>query len=463
MEKLRSFTKSQCYEKAELIFKLCYLCLTFISFNTFFARQWYLSVFSYVIVTFATVFTLLRLIRIRDYFTPPIFVLMLLWIAYIFSSINTIRYGYLENAQALAWMFIQYFLIFAYDKKRDEQSLIEERNAIHIFILIYTSIAAIIAFVMMATGYSYFKVIDGYNIFGGFVMNRLFGIYMDCNYGAILSIISIILSLKYYKLTNVKMRILLIINIIVEYLFVCYSDSRTGLIAISVAMFIYFITTKNVGNRIKSKKFWKNVFFGLVLAICVASSVLIIKEVSSAITTELATMRIDVSNINESEQQKLIEEAKVGRYDNGIAEKNVKNVRFLIWGSAVDLFKAHPILGVSFRNNIETAQAEMCSTFIAGAGYDSMHNFVFDVLSSQGIVGIMLVAILMALSFVSVGKNYNEYEDYGIMLSIVAVIFVSMIFYSEAFYMNTPGAFIFWYILGYMVNYKGQKKDCANG
>lgn len=463
MEKLRSFTKSQYYEKAELVFKLCYLCLTFISFNTFFARQWYLSVISYIIVAFAVLFTLLRLIRIRDYFMPSIFVLVLLWIAYIFSSINTMRYGYIENIQALAWMFIQYFLVFAYDKKRDEQSLNKERNIIFIVVLIYTSIAAIIAFVMMITGYSFFKVIDGYNIFGGFVMNRLFGIYMDCNYGAVLSIISIILSLKYYKLVSKKVRILLIVNIILEYLFVCYSDSRTGLIAISITAFIYFITTMNKNNVVKSKKFWKNVLLGIGIAACVALSVLVVKEVSSMITTGLATIKSDVSTISESEQERIIEEAKVGRYDNGIAEKDGRNVRFLIWESAIDLFKAHPILGVSFRNNIETAQAEMCSTFIVGAGYDSMHNFAFDVLSSQGIVGTVLVVILMVISFVSVGKNYNRYEDYGVMLSIIAAIFVSMLFYSESFYMNTPGAFIFWYVLGYMVNYRSQKGILLNG
>ena len=466
MEKLRSFAKSQHVEKAELVFKLCYLCLAFISFNTFCARQWYLSYLSYGIVIFGLFIGLLRLTHIKDFITPSIFILVSFCFSYVLSSINTMQYGVIENVQALVWMAVQYFLVFAYDKTRDERGLKKERSIILSVVLIYTFIAAIIGIVMMLTEYSYYEYVEGYNIYGGFIFNRLFGIYMDCNYGAVLSIISIVISVYIYKSVNKYIKALLVVNIVAEYLFICFSDSRTGMMAAFATILVYIICKDYKGELkdfYKSKEFWKSLALSIVLVLLFVGSLLIVKNISSEARSAIARISARNAGASVEEQNVAAIEAEIGRYENGVADSNVSNGRFDIWGSAIDLFKAHPIIGVSFRNNIETARAEIPSTYIAIAGYDSMHNFFFDILSSQGIVGTIIAVFLIAAALITVAKTYNQYEEYGLLLSIIAAIFASMLFYSETFYMNTPGAFIFWYILGYMVNYKGQKRNLVNG
>ena len=76
---------------------------------------------------------------------------------------------------------------------------------------------------------------------GGFVDNRLWGVYTDPNYGAILSIVSIVISLFYLTgkgSLDKRIKVALIINIVLEYLYLCYADSRTGLLAVVAAVIL---------------------------------------------------------------------------------------------------------------------------------------------------------------------------------------------------------------------------------
>lgn len=96
--------------------------------------------------------------------------------------------------------------------------------------------------------------------------------------------------------------------------------------------------------------------------------------------------------------------------------------------------------------------------FIAVSGFDSMHNAFVDILVSQGIIGIILVAALVYCVLSDIFKKINclDKEHYSLVVALfssVVAIVVSMMFYSESFYMNTGGAFLFWYFLGLIVNY----------
>ncbi|MDD6808030.1 MAG: hypothetical protein PUD72_06265 [Oscillospiraceae bacterium] len=206
MEKIRSFAKSQYIEKAELVFKFCYLCLVLLSFNTFSARQWYLFYISIFVVLFGFVLGILRLTHIKDYLTKNILVLVLFVVSYLVSSLTVIRYGFTENIQAIAWMCIQFFLLFAYDKTRENESVLDELKVYFNFFVAYTGLMALIGLVMMLFNWNTYRVVDNmYVIAGGFLWNRLWGCYIDPNYGAVFAIISIIISMYLWEnSSNVK-------------------------------------------------------------------------------------------------------------------------------------------------------------------------------------------------------------------------------------------------------------------
>ena len=62
---------------------------------------------------------------------------------------------------------------------------------------------------------------------------------------------------------------------------------------------------------------------------------------------------------------------------------------------------------------------------------------------------IILVLVLIFKNFFKF--KGEKYKYHTVLLSIIAPIFASMMFYSETFYMNTGGAFLFWLTLGYLV------------
>ena len=231
----------------ELAFKVIYLLLTFVSFNVLFARHWYIPYISYAVVGFGIVVGTVRLFRIKNYLNAGIFLLLSFVFSYILGAINTVYYGYMDNIKAVIWMLIQYFIIFAFDKTKDVKN---ERDILFKVYLLYTGIAAIVSMWMMVTKWTYYsRVEEIYWVQGGFIDNRLFGCYTDPNYGAIIAIVSIVLSL-YFLIRDKDMKkiykVLLIMNIVFEYLYICYSDSRTGLLGVAACSFsLVFVWLSN--------------------------------------------------------------------------------------------------------------------------------------------------------------------------------------------------------------------------
>lgn len=459
----------------ELVFKLLYFAFTLISFNSFCARQFYISYISYVVVAFGALILINRLTHIKDYLNSKIWLLIAFIVSYILGAINTLRYGVMENIQAVAWMTIQFFAVFAYDVKKDKELANKEFKIITIFFIVYTMLMAIIGLVLMIVKYEYYTVIDGmYVIAAGFLFNRLWGCYIDPNYGAIFSLVSILLSMYYFKGSNKKIKIALVVNILVEYLYICYSDSRTGRLAIilSVAALVYFLLIKrdkfDIGDKsIKltgTKKVIVVVFVALMCAGVLWSGTKIIKLATSGIKVSIAKLAAIEQGFSEEEAEAMADLDRIGRYDEEINGGDVSNNRFEIWESGIDIFKANPITGISFRNIIEYARAEMPTGFIATSGFESMHNFLVDILVSQGIIGIVILLVFIVLIIkpilvVAPKLGIYEYNQFVFMFASLVAIFVSMLTYSEAFYMNTGGAFLFWYFLGYISNYMLVNKE----
>lgn len=453
----------------ELVFKLLYFAFALISFNSFCARQFYISYISYAIVVFGALVLINRLTHIKDYLNSKIWLLVAFIISYIFGAINTLRYGVVENVQAIAWMGIQYFAIFAYDKQKNLDLAKQEFKVVSVFFIAYTMLMAIIGLVLMILKYEYYTMVDDmYVIAAGFLFNRLWGCYIDPNYGAIFSLVSIILSMYFFKTSKKAIKAILVINILVEYLYICYSDSRTGRLAILVAFtsLIYLLLIKQDNIKFRDKAIAlrgiKKIVIVAVIALLCAGTIWggtkVVKSATSEIKVAIAKSHALAEGLSEEEADALADFNRIGRYEEEINGGDVSNNRFEIWKSGIDIFKANPITGISFRNIIEYARAEMPTGFIAISGFESMHNFLVDILVSQGIIGIAILLGLIALVikpmlFVVPKLEVAEYNQFTFMFASLVAIFVSMLTYSETFYMNTGGAFIFWYFLGYISNY----------
>ena len=441
--------------KLELGFKISYLLFVLISFNVLFARHWYITYLSYVIVALGIAVGIMRLLHIKDYLNAGVFLLLSFVCSYVLGAVNSFEYGYIDNVKAVVWMSIQYFLIFAFDKYTDYS---KERDIVFGVVLTYTSVSAIISIAMMLLRWQYYSLIDGaYWVLGGFVDNRLWGVYTDPNYGAILSIVSIVISLFYLTgkgSLDKRIKVALIINIVLEYLYLCYADSRTGLLAVVAAVILACALWVS-----KSKGFAKSIALAIVLSTLLILCSYGIRTATSAARVEIARITATRAGLSPDEIAIEMDLARVGRVDEQIGGgSDVTNNRMAIWGNAIEIFKQHPIVGISYRNIREYAYDKIPDTY---AEFESMHNFFFDILVSQGIIGVAILFMLMGWVIWTLIKKYKsltDYREFAFMMAIIAAIFASMLTYSETFYMNTGGAFIFWYVLGYLVNFKEKKE-----
>ena len=447
--------------RIELVFKISYFILTIISFNIFCARQFYVTLLSYVVVCIGLLVGVFRIKRLNNYVNQKVWLLVAFVLSYILGAINTFRYGYIENVQALVWMCIQYFLVFSFDVNQDERLVLKEFNAISILFIAYTFIVAVAGIIMVIANWGHYKEMDGLIFAVGFIWNRLWGCYVDPNYGAIFSLISIVLSIYFFKKSSNKIiKVALIINIIFEYLYICYSDSRTGRLAviIVITVFLYCTFVKQFEYNNKNLKVMMAMFVAMVIALLLWGSIYLVRNITSELQVEDSYNAAIESGFSSEEAKYFADLSRIGRHQEEINEGDVSNNRFDIWFSAFDIFKANPIFGVSFRNIMDFAIDKQPDGFIAVSGFDSMHNAFVDILVSQGIIGIILVAALVYCVLSDIFKKINclDKEHYSLVVALfssVVAIVVSMMFYSESFYMNTGGAFLFWYFLGLIVNY----------
>ncbi len=442
-------------KRLEIGFKILYLLFVLISFNVFFARHWYIPYLSYVIVALGIAVGVMRLLHVRDYLNAGVFLLFSFVCSYVLGAVNSFDYGYIDNVKAVVWMSIQYFLVFAFDKNKDYS---QERKILSIVLLVYSCCCAIISLGMMVANWQLINPIEDFGImYGGFVDNRLWGCYVDPNYGAIISIVSVVISLYYLtgkKDISKRIKAALTINIILEYLYLCYADSRTGLLAVVASVVVVFTIWVS-----KLKGFVKSIVLAIVLSTILVVGSYGIRNLTSAARVEIAKITATRAGLSPEEIAMEMDLARVGRIDEQIGGgTDVTNNRLAIWGNAIEIFKQHPIVGISYRNIREYAYDKIPDTY---AGFESMHNFFFDILVSQGIIGVAILFMLMGWVIWTLIKKYKaltDYREFAFMMAIIAAIFASMLTYSETFYMNTGGAFIFWYVLGYLINFKEKKE-----
>lgn len=102
------------------LFKIVYLALVLISFNTFALDVPYLkTVFVALSVALGGIVLVYRLIHFKRFIKMKyIWILVAFLASYLLSLLLNLRYGFLEPIQAMVWMTFQYFILFLKDPAR---------------------------------------------------------------------------------------------------------------------------------------------------------------------------------------------------------------------------------------------------------------------------------------------------------------------------------------------------------
>ncbi|MBQ6706608.1 MAG: O-antigen ligase family protein [Clostridia bacterium] len=466
--------KKKVFDYLELAFKLSFLFLGFFNFNAFTFGTVVTSILVKITVPLAGICVLYRLFHIKHYLKDKVLiVLILFWISGMITLLLSWEYGYMSQLKTMIWLAMQLALLYATDIRKTTE---ERKKEIHLLMYVFVAflfVSSIASFVLMGIRYRDIRFYEGIRIVSGYIWGRLWGVYTDPNYAGVMVTISILFSL--YILPSIQNRLakaFFIANIILQGFYICFSDSRTAMVAafIGLAIHTYCVFFRKLTVQ---KTFWKSVTC-VVLAVLVGigflASTSAVKKGYNEIIRYVASHQTPVDpddpdgDIEEVDPEELLS----GRTED--IENDISNRRFDLWGSAIETFAARPVFGVAFDSLKNFVEKNLPETYLVNndyGKYDNYHNTLFNILVGQGAVGFilfMIAAVMVAVRGLRVLSYHFHKENgsfYAMIFSVVAVVLVSAMFLKELVYTLSPNTFLFWLFLGAWMREGGKKGENA--
>lgn len=395
-------------------------------------------------------------------------------LSYSISIIVNYQYSLLENIKDLVWYAILMFSIFLPYQYRKSELVRKDLTGISIMYIIYSFVFA------AGSMYFVFSNTGGIETYGkwGILSNRLIGLYRSPNYGALYCVIAIILTigilyLHKSKIDNKFYKIFLWINIIVNYLYVVYSGSNTGIVALGCAIVVIYGLTIVTEKKERLKKIVP--LMGLALVIIV-SGFLVIPDV-----TANTLNKVDKVDNNEG---------VVISFERTDAINGVDNGRIDHWEQALEIFPNKPIFGTTirgFQKNQETIYSIQYvekvlkyQLLVNEAKWNddvacieqpvmpileayTIENDFLTLLVCTGIVGFLLFAMIIIYTIIMMvmvyyklfkDKRYNVIKSLTGPLAVVVCVAVTMLFTDAVVFTNVLQSLMFWIFLSYFISCK---------
>ena len=475
----------------ELITKISYLCLAICTFNPFLYISSVQPVFVKLTLALGAGLILMRLFRYRTYGKMPCVMIMVLFCgSFALSAFMNRQYGIVDNGKWIVWTAIQFFALYVCDVERNTEEYRKEFEILAHIMIVYSVFSAVYSLWMLITRYSgMIESADGEFIICGFTWGRLWGNYTDPNYGAEFAVIVMILSLFFLVQKKGFLRILYVVSLTVNYLYLIFSDSRTGEIALFCSM-VLCVFMWLCHSRKKERSVGK---YGTALAgaVCIAAVLLGGEYLArSGYNTKLAPVFAETfsqDDIKKTEGETSDSEKKesstgkkeattikqetstvkkeVGRKED--LEKDITNGRLSLWKSAIEIWKTSPAYGTGYSTVVNYAKEHTPDTYLINnplGEYISMHNAYLNTLVYQGVIGFILLLAMAGRILQYVMRLFLRGQTDDIlyltaMLACVGTVAAAMFFLLEGLYTNSMGSFVLWTFSGYLTHYSYRKKE----
>ena len=370
---------------------------------------------------------------------------LLLFFAFnIITSMLVISYGYSTNIKNALIFYIYFLTVFPIFTgiTREEGKKIYDYFFYTVTVLnTFGVLVSLIQFVLLK-GY---RVHDykGLYIRQGFVESRLFGILASPNYLSLISLIVIIfLVLKVCSFEKVY-RYISIVAIVLNFIYIVLSGSRTAFICMMIAAVIYSIVMFYQKGNVKS-----------LLKVALAIVVVLFSYKAVNFTSE--------QYLKYNKERLEVQDKKLENKDNNLSlertdtsEENISNNRFAIWKSTASFVPKKPIFGYSGGNWYEIGKKMNPDEYIIKEHYLT-HNGYLEILFYNGLAGFISMGIFVLSFFISMVKRIFRdkkenlvNKDLLSMIMILMVILVSNLFLSSTFYGISLLGIILFLMAGY--------------
>lgn len=389
--------------------------------------------------------------------------LVLFVLVMLISSIVNIKYGIFGNVKLLMWQVIFFFLVFQFAKDYGYNrwfKIAEKVLVLSWFVIILISLSMFVTKygIKIPIQYKYYPVRIGW------LGNRLFGIFTDPNFGAVTSIIVMFIGVKDI-IENDSSRIFKIFtyfNVLLQFLFVVLSGSRTAEITLLtlVFLFIFFVASqsKKIIDTDKIKRYILSFCLGVIALIICLGAIFITEKAVVYLPAAYSSVKKETPKKAEKEIKEK-EETSLARPDT--ASGDVSNRRFELWSSTIEIAKKSPLVGGSPAYYIQFAHDRVPYTLM---GQDNLtaHNLIFLVLAAMGGLGLLVFLVFLVRSVVKAlmycFKSCTDLKKDPIFYSIIfsGGICLSSLFITELVLVSTIGAFVFWLSIGLIYNRKAE-------
>lgn len=355
--------------------------------------------------------------------------LILFFLLNIVTSLIVIKYGFSTNVKNSVVFFIYFFAIYPVFHSFTVK---KSRVLFDVFFSVVTvantlGVLISIAQFFMLKGY---HVLDykGLLIRQGFVESRLFGILASPNYLSIISLIIIIYLWMRLSIYNTFIKTLAIVSIVLNFVYIVLSGSRTTMICLLVVAFLYAFMSADWTKKPKA-------LLSLVLAVGLVFVAYNTVKYSSDVYLKAHTVELQNQQTGGQNGENNL---SLERTDT--SEENISNNRFAIWQSTASFILKRPLFGYSSGNWFELGKEYDASAYIIEQHYLT-HNGYLELLFYNGLAGFITMAVfVLSFIFYSVKKfkkdlqeGKHNHELISILLMTV-VILISNLFLSSTFY-----------------------------
>lgn len=451
-------------------FKLAYLFLGLATFNSFIYDSPIQPMLVKICLVLGVLSIIGRILFFRDYMkTPYWWLLALFCISFCITILVNRQYAAgITDIKWLLWTGFVFFIVYVCDGKREPAEYKKEFTVFSNIIIVVSVIFAVVSLYLMFHLYHrLWNTADGEVLIAGFQWGRLWGVYTDPNYGGVFSTVAILLSAYFIKSKKGFLKIWYIAAAVVDYFYIIFSDSRTAEVSMCVGagILILFFTVSHKNNR-------KGILIGVLLAVVFAGAFPAVTSTvksyyNARIEIEMKKAEHDVQNAkpntkpntNTETEANANQQKAVGRKQD--IEADVSNGRFALWESGFEIWKTKPVFGTGYNSFLSYVKEKLPDTYVVNnnqGNYVSLHNGYINVLVYQGIAGAIVFLAFMVCTvrkwcagLKSIKKDDMDYI--AVLTACCAVIAVSMVFLLEGIYTNSPGVFILWSFLGYLMQY----------
>ncbi len=407
---------------------------------------------------------------------------------FVFTGVSVLlnyKYALVDNVKAAANMFIQFFVLYAVGNRIPKERIHRDVTVIGSVLGAMWLVMVVLSLFMYFFDVTYdmthtlwgapSTIPQGFVRFhDGAVVMRLWGVFIDPNFAAAISIIVICFCVYMMHKTEKKwVKALHITNIVLQALYIVLSNSRMALIILLFLIFVgcWYISVikvrKSKCKAIAEKRIWRE-----LTALGLAVVVTVVGYVGVAVSKKaLPFVQYGISSsVNDTEPGDNTPDkdniASLDREDIS-SKDDISNGRLKMWGEGFEVLGKNAIVGVGPRSYHEVATEMVAETGIKmKISKKSIHNSYMELLMGNGIVGFLMLLVFFVLcakdAFVLRLKNTGSLFTVGILMLIVLSALAGGMFISSLFYYLSAISVVAFAMLGYAIGYMQCEKQENN-